>query len=471
MKILFLHGWHSLPGGVKPTFLKDHGHTVINPPLDDDNFAAARLTAQQAFDQHQPDVVVGSSRGGAVALNIVSGSARLVLLCPAWKRWGTVRTAKPGTIILHSRADDVIPFADSEELVFNSRFPSSSLIEVGSDHRLADPKSLAAMLEACESSAPKLIGCDFGAPQTAGAQARKIIALQAVVLGPRHYALRATGFNQRLIGWDEPGKRWPDNRPGWTLPDLRDHLGKDSTVEVATFDFPFSIPFSLLRDLEFARKMQREEAFCTRDEWAEFVAQRLRLSFPHNRPTARMDVVACFSPWRDKRYWVRRACDTAADAQPPLKHVGQNLFSMTLAGAAFLQALQQMGYILVRGTGLSTPARYLCETYPALVARRIGFNGRYKAEPARCLEQAMIFLQSQGIRLDMHDQVHHFCETYRTGPKRNDPDGSDAFLCLLSAISVHAGMAEVISGDAPPEQLHEECGLVVPRTQLLAHLS
>jgi hypothetical protein len=33
MKILFLHGWQSTPGGVKPTFLKDHGHTVLNPLL------------------------------------------------------------------------------------------------------------------------------------------------------------------------------------------------------------------------------------------------------------------------------------------------------------------------------------------------------------------------------------------------------------------------------------------------------
>ena len=35
MKILFLHGWHSVPGGVKPTYLQDHGQEVINPALDD----------------------------------------------------------------------------------------------------------------------------------------------------------------------------------------------------------------------------------------------------------------------------------------------------------------------------------------------------------------------------------------------------------------------------------------------------
>ena len=54
---------------------------------------------------------------------------------------------EPATSILHSRADDVIPFADSEELTRNS---GAKLIEVGRDHRLADPEPLAAMLRACE---------------------------------------------------------------------------------------------------------------------------------------------------------------------------------------------------------------------------------------------------------------------------------------------------------------------------------
>jgi hypothetical protein len=147
MIILFLHGWHSVPGGVKPTFLKDHGHSVINPKLNDDDFAEAIKTAQDEFNRHQPDVVVGSSRGGSVAMNIESGDAKLVLLCPAWKNWGTANGVKPGTVILHSRADDVIPFADSEELAKNS---GATLIEVGTDHRLADREPLAAMLGACE---------------------------------------------------------------------------------------------------------------------------------------------------------------------------------------------------------------------------------------------------------------------------------------------------------------------------------
>ena len=82
-------------------------------------------------------------------MNIDSGSAKLVLLCPAWKKYGAAKTVKPGTVILHSRSDDVVPFCDSEKLAWNS---GAMLIEVGNDHRLADPKPLAAMLRACEGA-------------------------------------------------------------------------------------------------------------------------------------------------------------------------------------------------------------------------------------------------------------------------------------------------------------------------------
>ena len=110
MRILFLHGWQSTPGGLKPTYLKNHGHEVLNPALPDDDFDAAVRIAQSEYDQGQPDAVVGSSRGAAVAMNIDSKKTPLVLLCPAWKNWGTAKTVKPNTVILHSPNDDVVPF-------------------------------------------------------------------------------------------------------------------------------------------------------------------------------------------------------------------------------------------------------------------------------------------------------------------------------------------------------------------------
>jgi hypothetical protein len=151
VKILFLHGWHSVPGSVKPTYLAKHGHEVINPALPDEDFMEAVRIAQSEFDQHQPDVIVGSSRGGAVAMAIAP-RIPLVLLCPAWKKWGTVKVLKGKTIILHSRKDETIPFADSEELLRISGRTDCTLIETGNDHRLADDDSLRIMLTACVSA-------------------------------------------------------------------------------------------------------------------------------------------------------------------------------------------------------------------------------------------------------------------------------------------------------------------------------
>jgi hypothetical protein len=35
VKILYLHGWNSVIGGVKPTYLKSHGHEVIEPAVEE----------------------------------------------------------------------------------------------------------------------------------------------------------------------------------------------------------------------------------------------------------------------------------------------------------------------------------------------------------------------------------------------------------------------------------------------------
>jgi hypothetical protein len=72
-------------------------------------------------------------------MGLDSGDTPLVLLCPAWRRWGTARAVKQNTTILHSRADNVVPFADSEELVRSSGLPASALVEVGNDPSAGRP--------------------------------------------------------------------------------------------------------------------------------------------------------------------------------------------------------------------------------------------------------------------------------------------------------------------------------------------
>ena len=108
MIVLFLHGWNSTPGGVKPTYLANSGHTVLNPALPDEDFAQALRVAQAEVDLHHPDVIVGSSRGGAVAMNLEADGIPLVLLCPAWKHWGMVGRVRQGTVVLHSEGDNII---------------------------------------------------------------------------------------------------------------------------------------------------------------------------------------------------------------------------------------------------------------------------------------------------------------------------------------------------------------------------
>jgi hypothetical protein len=373
MRILFLHGWTSKPGGVKPTFLANHGHEVLNPALPDEDFNEAVHIAQAEIDLHHPDVIVGSSRGGAVAMNVQARTTPLVLLCPAWKKYGTAKTVKPGTVVLHSRADDVIAFSDSEDLIKISGLPASALIEVGNDHRLADPDSLAVMLAACLATRPRVIGCDFGVPKKAGDQAKKIILVEAVRLRERHYAIEPTGRNARLVHEFASGAPWKERRRGWTLPDLTDSLCADPSVNVAAFDFPFSVPVALLNDDGFARLMG-QAPFRTRLAWAQFVSASLRLSFGDQSAHAELRDLARFDPWRGKQFWLRRATDTATNGSPPLKHKFQNVFAMTLAGTALLSRLGLHGYTVLFDSAQAAPCACVIETYPRAVANRVGFS-------------------------------------------------------------------------------------------------
>jgi hypothetical protein len=152
MKILYLHGLYSKPGGVKPTFLRQQGYEVINPALPEEEMETSVRIAQEAFDASRPDVVVGSSRGGAVAMGIDAGATPLVLIAPAWKRWGTARTVKAGTTILHAGGDEVIPLEDSRALLRASGLPETALVVVGRDHNMIDAEAFQALREAVETA-------------------------------------------------------------------------------------------------------------------------------------------------------------------------------------------------------------------------------------------------------------------------------------------------------------------------------
>ena len=149
MAILYLHGKGSQPGGLKSNNLRERGYRVDEPPqMPDEDFTKSVEMAQQAFIEYQPQLVIGSSRGGGVAMAIDIGSTPLILLAPSWRNKGLPPKVPTGTIIVHSANDEVIPLIDSQELRAASRLAPDQLRIVGEGHFLHDDQALEAIYQA-----------------------------------------------------------------------------------------------------------------------------------------------------------------------------------------------------------------------------------------------------------------------------------------------------------------------------------
>jgi len=147
MKVLFLHGLESRPGGTKAIHLRGVGHQVLNPFLPKEDFERSVEIAQKEIDEESPDVIVGSSRGGAVAMSVDPKGAKLVLIAPAWKNFGVQPSVGGNAIVLHSPEDEIIPFEDSKQIK-----GVSAVVPVGVGHRMADDEALAAIEQAVEGN-------------------------------------------------------------------------------------------------------------------------------------------------------------------------------------------------------------------------------------------------------------------------------------------------------------------------------
>jgi hypothetical protein len=155
--VLFLHGLDARPGGVKPTYLSAQGHVVYNPALPRDDFVQSVRIAQEALAAHPVDVIVGSSRGGAVTLAMDVGPIPVLAIAPAWRFFLDQRTDDPldnekawqlptRLRILHSPADDLIPIDHSRQLLsLASPEADIELIEVGLSHAMTDAEALATL--------------------------------------------------------------------------------------------------------------------------------------------------------------------------------------------------------------------------------------------------------------------------------------------------------------------------------------
>lgn len=138
-QILFLHGLEGSPSGRKAVWLRQH-YDAVSPPLDTSAFERAVADGAAALEQHRPTLVIGSSYGGAVLLELVcSGrwAGPSIFLAQAGKKLLPYDRLPPGhrAVFIHGRQDDLIPWEESAELVEASG-SSARLVLVDDEHRL-----------------------------------------------------------------------------------------------------------------------------------------------------------------------------------------------------------------------------------------------------------------------------------------------------------------------------------------------
>jgi hypothetical protein len=155
LRVLLIHGLEGSPQGTKARFLDEH-FTTLTPAMDTRDFEACVALQAQAVAEFAPDVVVGSSFGGAVALRLLRDgvwSGPTVLLAQAGKHFGVPLELPEGAVVtvVHGIDDDVVDVADSRALAATGRPPGVQLLEVHDAHRLqtiVDDGSLASIVTA-----------------------------------------------------------------------------------------------------------------------------------------------------------------------------------------------------------------------------------------------------------------------------------------------------------------------------------
>ena len=147
MKILFLHGREGTPEGSKVTHLRKLGYKIVAPSLPADDWELSKLRALHVLEAFEPHVIVGSSRGGALAASLETG-VRKILIAPAYNMFGVENPkVNETTTVLHSLDDEIIPFDDSVKLVEEH---NSKLVVCGVCHRMKDSEALEKLVAAIE---------------------------------------------------------------------------------------------------------------------------------------------------------------------------------------------------------------------------------------------------------------------------------------------------------------------------------
>lgn len=140
LRVQFVHGLEGSPRGSKAIYLAKH-FDCITPAMDTSDFEASVEAQARTLQARPVDVLVGSSFGGAVVLELLrrgAWSGPTVLLAPAYRVFGNVRQVPEGVpvTIVHGTRDAVVPIEHSRELARTGSPELVRLLEFDDDHRL-----------------------------------------------------------------------------------------------------------------------------------------------------------------------------------------------------------------------------------------------------------------------------------------------------------------------------------------------
>ena len=140
MKVLFLHGLESGPRGHKARYLAEH-FEALTPGMDTRDREGCLQVQREAIASFAPDVIVGSSFGGALAVALLArgdwkGPTLLLAQACVYFFPDLALPAGVPVLLVHGTRDEIISIEASRHLALTGSPDLVRLIEVDDDHRL-----------------------------------------------------------------------------------------------------------------------------------------------------------------------------------------------------------------------------------------------------------------------------------------------------------------------------------------------
>ena len=150
-KVQFIHGLESGPQGVKARLLAST-FDANTPQMDTSNFEGCIAQHANLIQTDKPDVLVGSSFGGAVLVALLQrglwDGPSLLLAQAALKRGLTTTLPKEVPIwIVHGTGDTVVDVEDSRRLAADNSRAEVNYLELDDDHSLHASTANGALLD------------------------------------------------------------------------------------------------------------------------------------------------------------------------------------------------------------------------------------------------------------------------------------------------------------------------------------